>query len=406
MELNKKISNKNIHSLIWHAVFLALANNFMDIDTVIPAMILDAGGSSFQLGLLTAVMISSGQVSQLFFASYLSNKLVKKKFLLAGINLRIFSLLSLAALFISAKFLSGGVVILLIFIFIAIFAVSGGFANISYVDIMGKSILKEQRKHFFSIKQIISSIGVLVSAYFARKILQNFNFPQNYTYLFASAGILLTVASLGFWRIHEVRAEVLKISHFRDYLGKILHEVKDNRRLKYYLFVLNTQGVVLVLLPFLILFAKNKMDVANSAVGNYLLLKVIGSVFAGGILFLFARKLKYRYLLYITSVAAIIISLLVMFVPPAYLFPQIFLLAGLIFAFYRMTISGVLLEVTTTQNRALYTGITGAGNILPGLYPILSGWIVGQFSFAAFFITTVLILTLSIFFIYKLNCRH
>ncbi len=406
MTLDRQVSNNNFYAFLWHAVFLALANNFMDIDTVIPAMILDAGGSSLQLGLLTAVMISSGQVSQLFFAPYLSNQLFKKKFLLLGINLRIFSLLALAGLFISADAFSGGTVIMLIFVLIAIFAVSGGFANINYMDILGKSIIQNHRKHFFSMKQIISSIGVLVSAYFARKILQTYGFPKNYTLLFTSAGFLLTLASLGFWRIREVQADALKIPHFKNYLAKIATEIKGNKRLKYYLLVLNTQGVVLVLLPFLILFAKNQMDVANAAVGNYLLLKVIGSVIAGGTLYIFAKKLKYRYLLYITSLSAIIISLLVIFVPETYLFPQIFLLAGLIFAFYRMTIGGVLLEVTNTQNRALYTGISGAGNILPGLYPIFSGWIVGKFSFTLFFAITILFLSFSIYFIYKLNCKH
>jgi len=406
MRLNKQVSNNNFYVFLWHAVFLALANNFMDIDTVIPAMILDAGGNSFQLGLLTAVMISSGQVSQLFFAPYLSNQLFKKKFLLFGINLRVFSLLALALLFVSAEALNGGTVILLIFILIAIFAVSGGFANINYMDILGKSIIQNQRKHFFSLKQIIASIGVLISAYFARKILQTYGFPKNYTLLFASAGILLSIASLGFWRIQEVKTEGLKISHLKNYLSKVATEIKKNNRLKYYLLVLNTQGVVLVLLPFLILFAKNKMDVTNAAVGNYLLLKVIGSVIAGGTLYIFAKKLKYRYLLYLTSIAAIVTSLLVLNLQPHYLFPWIFLLAGLIFAFYRMTIGGVLLEVTNSQNRALYTGITGAGNILPGLYPIFSGWIVGKFSFTAFFTITILILSLSLYFINKLNCQH
>ncbi len=406
MTLNKQISNNNFFAFVWHSVFLALANNFMDVDTVIPAMILDAGGSSIQLGLLTAVMISSGQVSQLFFAPFLSNKLFKKQYLLTAINLRIFSLFTLAILFISAKALSGSIVILLIFILIAIFAISGGFANINYVDILGKSIIPDQRKHFFSIKQIISSIGVLISAYFARRILQNFGFPQNYTYLFMMAGILLAIASFGFWRIKEVKAESMKITHLSNYLSKIVDEIKSNRRLKYYLLTLNTQGVVLVLIPFMILFAKSKIAGVDFSVGNFLLLKVFGSVLAGGTLYIYAKKLKYRYLLYITSISAIMISLMVIFLPANVIFPYIFLLAGLIFAFYRMTIGGVLLEVTNSKNRALYTGITGAGNILPGLYPIFGGWLVGAFDFTIFFSITIVILSISLFFIYKLNCKH
>lgn len=35
MELNKQTSQHNYYSFLWHAVFLALAINFMDMDTII-----------------------------------------------------------------------------------------------------------------------------------------------------------------------------------------------------------------------------------------------------------------------------------------------------------------------------------------------------------------------------------
>ena len=46
MELTKRILKNNYYSFLWYAIFLALAQNFMDIDTIIPAMLVDAGGSS------------------------------------------------------------------------------------------------------------------------------------------------------------------------------------------------------------------------------------------------------------------------------------------------------------------------------------------------------------------------
>ncbi|MBN2278957.1 MAG: MFS transporter [Candidatus Marinimicrobia bacterium] len=406
MTLNVPISNHNFFAFLWHALFLALANNFMDIDTVLPAMLLDAGGNSILLGFLTAVMIGSGQVSQLVFAPFLSKKTEKKWYLLAGINLRIISLIFLAVLFATAQSLKGPVFIPLIFLLITVFSVSGGFSNINYVDILGKSILHNQRKHFFSTKQIVTSVGVLMSAYFARKILQNFNFPQNYTLLFTMAGVLLAIASLGFWKIREEKTDPSQINSINHYFSSILTEIKSNKRLKHYLLVLNFQGVMLSLIPFMVLYAKSELGQGNAPVGNFLFLKVSGSILAGGILYFFSKKLKYRYLLYVNSISALIIVLLVLLVPKELLFPSVFLLAGLVFAFYTMTIGGVLLEVTTTQNRALYTGISGAGNLLPGIYPIIGGWMVNFYGFTVFFSMTFMILTFSLFFIYKLNCQH
>jgi len=72
MELNEQISNRNYYAFLWHAVFLALAKNFMDVDTIIPAMMVDAGASSLQVGILTAIMLAGGKCAQLFFTLFIA----------------------------------------------------------------------------------------------------------------------------------------------------------------------------------------------------------------------------------------------------------------------------------------------------------------------------------------------
>jgi len=66
MPLTKKTSKHNYYALLWHALFLSLAKNFMDVDTIIPAMVIDAGGTSVHIGLLTAIMLGGSHLSQLF----------------------------------------------------------------------------------------------------------------------------------------------------------------------------------------------------------------------------------------------------------------------------------------------------------------------------------------------------
>ena len=149
MVLTDKISKNNIYSYLWHAVFLALASNLIDIDTIIPAMLIDAGGNSMQIGILTAIMLGGSSFAQLFFTPFLSNKSRKKGFLLFGINLRVFALLGLGLLLHRFTERSdNNVVIWTIFILISLFSVSGAFAAIGYSDILGKSILDHKRKPF------------------------------------------------------------------------------------------------------------------------------------------------------------------------------------------------------------------------------------------------------------------
>ena len=130
MQISEKRSKINFRSFLWHAVFLALASNFMDVDTIIPSMLVKAGGNSVHLGFLTAIMLGGSGVFQLIFAPILSKNSLKLKYLLLGINLRIVALLLMSAMFFFSNSLTGDTIILLIFILISIFSFSGSYANV------------------------------------------------------------------------------------------------------------------------------------------------------------------------------------------------------------------------------------------------------------------------------------
>ena len=152
MELTPAISKRNFYSLLWHAGFLALAQVFMDVDTIVPAMMVDAGGSAIQIGILSSIMLGGSSFTQLVYAPFISNYHFKKKFLLLGINSRIFSLLGLGLILYFTSIVDESNIIWMIFILIAIFSFGGAFANVSYTDILGKSVMQTSRKSFFSIK--------------------------------------------------------------------------------------------------------------------------------------------------------------------------------------------------------------------------------------------------------------
>ena len=404
ISLSKSVSKHNFYSFLMHAVFLALAQNFMDVDTIIPSMLIESGGSSMHIGVLTAIMLGGSSFTQLFFSPYLQNKTFKKKYLLFGMNSRIASLVGLSLLFFFSVSFSGDARILFIFILITIFSFSGAFANISYTDILGKSVLPDSRKSFFSVKQVLSGSGVLISAFFARRVLMSHQFPENYTFMFLIAAVFLGLASIGFWRIKETVASGYKIKGLKAFLHAVRVEIQSNSRLRYYLGFVNTLGISVAILPFLILYAKENLQVGSSEIGTFLIFKVMGVVVTGMLLFLLSRKIRYRYLLYTTVLLTLFIPLFVMSLNGASGFFWIFIVGGIVYALYTISISGILLEVSDNQNRALYTGIAGAGSILPTLFPILAGWIIKAYGFNIFFIMFMVVVTSSLFFIYKLHC--
>ncbi len=405
MELNEQTSKNNYSAFLWHAVFLALAKNFMDVDTIMPAMMIDAGGSSLQVGILTAIMLGGARFGQLFFAPFLNNQSLKKGYLLGGINTRIIALGGMSLLFYLSSHITACFILWSVFILVSLFSFSGAFANISYIDILGKSVLEKKRKAFFSMKQVISSLAVLLSALFAKRVLTTTEYPMNYAVMFFIAAAVLGIASIGFWKIKEIRASNLKIDGLLKFIHRIQKEIRTNEKLRHYILLENTQGICIVLMPFLILYAKNIFDAGSHDIGNFLLLKVIGGVLTGSILYYYSRKVKYQNMLIMTSILATLIPLFILVFPGSLLFPYIFLVGGIVFTIHDISMSGILLEVTTNENRALYAGLSGAGSILPVIFPLLGGWIIAEFGFTPFFILFILIIFLSFYFIHTMDCK-
>ena len=84
-----------------------------------------------------------------------------------------------------------------------VFSFSGAFANISYTDILGRTIEPSRRKKLLTVKQLISSVGVIASALLVKLILSTLTYPNNYSTLFLLAGGLLAFGTIGFWMIKE-----------------------------------------------------------------------------------------------------------------------------------------------------------------------------------------------------------
>ena len=149
----------------------------------IPSMVLESGGSAVHIGIMTAIMLGGSRFTQLFFAPYISGRQYKKKYLLLGINARVFSLMGLGYLLYTSTE-SGRSALWLVFIFITVFSLGGAFANVSYNDMLGKTIRQEKRKSFFSIKQILTGSIILGAAFLAKKILILREYPVNYALMF------------------------------------------------------------------------------------------------------------------------------------------------------------------------------------------------------------------------------
>jgi MFS family permease len=406
MQISDKRSKINFRSFLWHAVFLALASNFMDVDTIIPSMLIKAGGNSVHLGFLTAIMLGGSSVLQLVFAPMLSKNALKLNHLLLGINLRVITLFLISLMLFFSRSLSGDTIIVAIFILISVFSFSGSYSGISYTDILGKSVKAESRKSFFSIKEIVLSIGVLISALTVRYLITRYEYPDNYALLFFIAAILLLIASLGFWNIKEVRSINPVKRSIIDFFKLIPNEIKKNRNLKYYLLIINTLGLGIGFLPFLILFAKENFNLSYALIGNILLFRISGMLFASTAYYILSKKIGYKDLLSIAVIIGVTLPIAALLLSEnQYYFQFLFILSGIFVTLFKISNNGILLDISTNENRTIYAGISGAGKIFSTVFPLIAGVMIYYFGFTAVFIIVSLTILFSYFFVSRLNCN-
>lgn len=406
LNLTSKLSRRNYRAFLWHSIFLALAKNFMDVDTVIPAMLIESGGTAIHVGLLTMIMVGGSHFGQLFFAPLLSNQSYKKASLLAGINIRVLALFGLGIMLLYVTSLPDSARLWMILLLLTLFSLGGSYAGICYTDILGKSILGKKRKTFFSIRQFIMGIGAFLSVLVVARMLGWKPYPLNYGFLFIGGSMGLLAASFGFWRIREVTPSRMPIRGIGHFISVIREEMEKNPRLKYFLGYINTLGMSMAFLPFVILYAKEELVATSADTGGFLFFKVIGSVATSLLIFLVARNVKYIRLQYFSAVIAMGLPAVLLLPVNGMLINLVFLAGGVIIAVYTITMNGIILELSNTENRAVYAGVSGAANILPVIFPLIGGWIIGMLGYTPFFLLYLLIFASSFYFIRKLKCSR
>ncbi len=409
----ERYAKRNFLAFLWHALFLAFASNFTDINTIIPTMMIRAGGTPVHLGVLTAIMVGGASFMQLIFVFFLAKKVRKKKYLLIGIYLRVLALLGLGLLLQYAGSMEGVVVIAFIFLLISIFSFSGSFAGISYTDILGKSLLKDKRKLFFVLRQTLTSAAILFSALLVRKLVKSYAYPINYSILFLSAGSLLFIAALGFWYIRE------KPTNFGD---SGLHDISivraykkiftEDRNVRYFLFLINAGGLGLTVVPFYVALAKESMGLSARTVGNFLLLQIIGMLISNLLWNFLVKRGNYKRLVKVWAIIGFFIPFLALLFggklglkASSTLYPFIFLISGFNISAYQIAVPGILLEISHEENRVLYTALSGAGSITTIVVPLISGVLISTLGYHLVFVVTAFSVLSTFFFASRLNCE-
>ncbi|MEA1979260.1 MAG: MFS transporter [Chloroflexota bacterium] len=381
------VNRRNFVAGMWHGAFLALGVSLTQPTTVISAFVAELTGSTVWVGGLSTVLIVAGALPQLFVAYRIEHIPRKMPYLLLAIYLRVFSWGVLAWLIFSIGDEQPLTLAWALVAMLVVFYAGGGLGNIPYTDIIGKIIPPGRRGAFFGGKEALAGPLAMVAALAARQILAHVPYPNNYAILFGLAALALAIASLGFWAIREPNADV-ELQRPQSW-GVYWQGIKDaGQRLKTLIIIELLTGFSLMVLPFYVVYAQDRVGAPPEAIGWFLLAQVSGGVAANLLWARLVDRAGSRWMLVCCALVSTLTPLLAIALAPLgwpYL-TLVFFLAGATFNGRNVGFQSALLELAPAAKRATYAGLNVI-LILPLAFLSLgAGLFLRRFSYTTLFI--------------------
>jgi predicted MFS family arabinose efflux permease len=233
-------------------------------------------------------------------------------------------------------------------------------------------------------------------------------FPVNYSVIFYAAGGLLLIASGGFWILREKPPNSgQKTPHIFGKGANLLTILRNDPNFFSYVLLNNIVSIAIAIIPFYIALAKIRFRLTPRDVGNYLLFQILGMILSNILWMKIIKKTNtYKSILYLYL-------LLGMFLPgyalaaaeSQELYLSIFFLSGFALTAHEVVMSGILVEISTDENRALYTGISGTGNILSAIFPMIGGVFIAKIGYPIVFLCASLFICFGVVFAKRIHCQ-
>ena len=374
------LSKRNfILGLINGSLFI-LFTTFIDPDTVLPGFVWQlTGGKPLLVGLMVSIISTGWFLPPLFLSPiFATSERFMPLYRVSAVG-RCVGLFALPLVAFNLDRLNPTTGFLLVTLMYLVFSSFGGLSLIPFMSIVSETIPPHWRGRFFGARYLLGGLMALAAGPWVRYLLSDhsgFRFPSNYALLFL-AGALVALPSMLSFCFAEERQRVVqrrRISVLLE-LQRGLRIVRRDRNFKRLIVTRCLSAFMLGLtLPFIVPYALSQLGVAASAVGLFVVCKVITYSLSN---LLWSRVSDYsgnRRLLILSafmSLVALVLVLVVHLLPDTQLHlfgghsvPLRVAFVGLIFACFGFSNAGqeigytnFLLELIPERKRPTYLSV-------------------------------------------------
>ena len=384
---------------ILHGFFLTLGTTVAEPSTILPLMINHFGGSPMLIGFFTALQRGGAVLMQLYAAYKAQHYARMLPYLRRVFAVRFLSWFGIGA----GIWLFGDkhptLTLWVIGTGLFIFSFSAGFGAIYFREIVAKIFSHRFRGKTMAWRQFFSGLGALISGAVAAWVLDRFEPPYDYAYLFMLSAFLMGIGLLAFATIDEpvkTRFET-KIEKFSDFLVHAWEILKADRQLQIQIATFLLAYGYLAAMPFVILDAKQTIHLDGKAVGILITTQMVGAMISNALWGKLGSLGHYRLVAILSIALKLVAILLAFFADTLALYGLIFFLFGAAGDGSRIASSNLILILAPEAKRPLYVAVQMNIVSLGMFFSILGGFILHLGGFNLLYAVTAIILGISLF---------
>ncbi len=390
---------KNNYKNVTHAFFLALAITVAEPSTVLPLMIHHFSDSVIIVGLFTSLLRGGAIMIQLYAAFHAQ---AYKRVLPYIRKVFFFRFISWFMIGVSIYFFGEEhktITLWLIGIGLFFFSFSAGFGAIYFKELQAKLFSKRYRGKTMANRNIAGSIASIISGGVAGFVLQNFEAPMNYAYLFMVSSLFMVIGFASFATIEEPSKENVsaKEEDFGLFIKNATKLLKSDKRLQRQILVIFLSFSYLLAMPFVILNANNSFELTGWMLGGFITIQMVGSIVGSTLLW---RKIHdYEKMLTLSFIFMIIAFGVAIFADNIYLYGIVFLFFGVAIDGFRISGMNLVIEIAPEDKRPIYTALQVNITSFGLFFPILGGVLLGVIgSYSLIYLIAIFLLSLGLGF--------
>ena len=393
----------NAKSVI-HALLLSVGTTVAEPATILPLLVHHFSSSLVLVGVFASLLRGGAIAVQLFAAFYAQSYARVMPYMHRVFFFRFVSWFAVGASIYLVGASRPTLTLWLIGIFFFTFSFSAGFGAIYYREIIAKVFTTQERGRAMANRQLFSAAGAILSGGVAGWVLEHYEAPDNYAYLFMISSFIVLIGLIAFGSIDEppkARTQEREKS-FLAFLRNARTTLRSDDRLQLQIGASLLGYSFLLAMPFVIIKAKETIELTGWMLGGFITVQMIGGMV--GNLFLWKRfaphyvrmlKVAYGFM-----IAAFITA---MFAQGAWMYALIFFLFGIGMDGFKNADTNLILELAPEEKRPVYVAIQSTIVSLGLFFSIPGGFILQYTSYTTLYLVTLGMMFLGLWYTRKLG---